>query len=405
MIDDPLLPAAAHLTGCRAFDVLRPVVAASGGELLRSRASHVHYRPRSDLVVRYRCDIRRGERTTVDTLLAATTPSGPFAGTVPVEADTADGTHLSVGVWQWPFDPVLVDLASMVTPRRAAEQLGGLVGPTPDLEVVVYRPTERAVVRAVGADRVIYVKVVPPSTTDGLVARHVALGEAGLPVPSILAVGDGWLAMQSLVGTTLRDRLKHGTAALPPPERYRELLGAIATVDLADAPPARSRLDDAPHHAAILATVVPDERDRLDEIVEQLSSAPASACRPSVVHGDLHEAQLVVDDDAITGLLDIDDAGPGDILDDIGSLLAHLRFRAMTSGDARIVAYADRIRDVIAGDHDSSEVDRHVAAVLVGLATGPFRIQQPDWESTTRQVLDLVDQHLGADTPVPPATR
>ena len=398
MIEDPLLPAAVHLTGDDAADVLRPALAAAGGELLACRVSHVQYRPESDLVVRYRCEVRRRGScdSTTETLLAATTIAGPFAGTVPIEATTVDGTTLAAGVWRWPFDPILPDLATMVTPHLAAGELRHLVGAAPELEVVAYRPTERAVVRVRGDGREVYVKVVPPAVVGALIGRHAALSGAGLPVPRVLAAGDGWIAMEALTGTTLRDRLKHGSARLPSPDGYRELLDALAGIDLPDAMPVRSRVDDAPHHAAMLRTVLPDARGRLDGIVERLSAGPTAPRQVGTVHGDLHEAQLVVDDRSVVGLLDIDDVGPGDPLDDVGTLVAHLRFRAATSGDRRIDAYADAVRSAVAADRDRADIDRHVAAVLVGLATGPFRIQQPEWEATTRRVLDLIDQHLSA---------
>jgi aminoglycoside phosphotransferase (APT) family kinase protein len=291
---------------------------------------------------------------------------------------------------------VLVDLATMVTPHLAALHLHPIVGSRFELEVVAYRPTERAVVRVRGEHREIYVKVVPPATTTALVARHVILGEAGLPVPPMIAAGDGWVAMEALVGTTLRDRLKQGADRLPPPQRYGELLDALAAIDLPQDAPVRSRVDDARHHAAMLATVLPSARTRLDEIVERLSVPASSERARGTVHGDLHEAQMVVDDHRVTGLLDIDDVGPGDPLDDVGTLVAHLAFRAMTSGDERIRRYGQSVRSALAGAHDVADLDRHVAAVLVGLATGPFRVQQPEWASTTSQVLDLVEDHLAA---------
>lgn len=396
MIDDRLLPAAAHLTGADAADVLRPVVAAAGDELISCRTSQVQYRPESDLVVRYRCEIDRHGRTTTDTLLAATTVAGPYAGTVPVEATTADGTNLSVGVWRWPFDPVLPGLSAAVTPSRAADRLSGLVGRRPEVEVVAYRPTERAVVRVRGERREVYVKVVPAATTDVLVARHTTLRDAGLPVPRILAADEGWIAMEALTGTTLRDRLKRGDLPLPPPERFRELHRTLAAADHAGLPPVRSRLDDVPHHAAMLATVLPECRGLLDELVGRIAAMPPRTAATGLVHGDLHEAQLVVDDDGITGLLDVDDAGPGDPVGDLGTLLAHLAYRAETGDDPRIAAYAVGLRAAVAADTEPADVDRHVAAVLVGLATGPFRIQQPDWEHMTRRVLAVVDRHLAA---------
>jgi AcrR family transcriptional regulator len=394
-IDDALLPSAAHLTGPDAFDILRPAVAATGGELVACRASHVQYRPESDLVVRYRCEIRRGEAHAVDTLLAATTRWGPLAGSLPVEATSPDGNTLSVGVWRWPFDPILADLTTMVTPHLAATHLRDLVGAPLHLDVVAYRPTERAVIRVRGSRREIYVKVVAPASVATIVRRHAALCDAGIPVPPVLRSGTGWIAMEALTGTTLRDRLKLGTDPLPPPERVRELLASLATVHLDDVAPVRSRLDDAPHHAAMLAAVMPEARHRLDAMIERLSE-PVTPRLTTTVHGDLHEAQLVVGDTAITGLLDIDDVGSGDPLDDVATLVGHLRFRAATTGNDRVGCYAEHVRRVFARGHDERDVDLHIAGVLVGLATGPFRIQQPNWGATTRQVLDLVEHHLDA---------
>ena len=116
------------------------------------------------------------------------------------------------------------------------------------------------------------------------------------------------------------------------------------------------------------------------------------------VHGDLHEGQLVVDDNAVIGLLDVDDVGNGDPLDDVATMIGHLRFRAATGADPSLEYYADDIRSAVATGHDPGDVDLHIAAVLVGLATGPFRIQQPDWEATTVRLLGLVEQHLDTST-------
>ncbi len=366
----------------------------------------MQYRPQSDLVVRYRCDIRRDGTMKRDTVLAGTTIAGPHPGTLAVEAETASGGTLSVGVWRWPFDPILPDLAAMVTPGLVDDRLASLVGPNPQLEVVAYRPTERAVVRVDGPAGRLYVKVVPPPTTTSLVERHERLRAAGLPVPRVLAVGDGWMAMSAIEGTTLRDRLKQGVRRLPPAERYTALLDALRSVDLSAMPPVRSRIEDAPHHAAMLGVVLPDARHRLSEIVEGLAAWAAARVPTESVHGDLHEAQLVVDDDSVIGLLDIDDAGPGDPLDDIATLLGHLRFRAVTNDDARIATYVNGVRDAVVAPDAGPSVDARVAAVLIGLATGPFRIQQPDWEATTTRVLDIAERHLAAaEAPCRPVER
>lgn len=404
-IHDPLLPAAAHLTGPGAGDVLRPAVEAAGGELVECRTLHVQYRPESDLVVRYRCSIRRDGTVDSDTLLAATTVGGPPPGTLPVEAPTPDGVPLVVGVWRWPFDPILTDLTTMVTPHLAGEHLDEFVGGDTRLDVVAYRPTERAVVRASGRRGAVYVKVLPPASVAALVERHGALRGAGLPVPQVLGHGHGWIALEALEGTTLRERLKSERRRLPDPDRYRELLDVFSAVALDDEPPMRSRLDDAPHHASMLAAVLPRLNSRLTEISDRLAATPTPPAL-GTVHGDLHEAQLVVDDTSITGVLDIDDVGRGDLLDDVGTLVGHLRFRALTNDDISIDDYARAVRHSLSRNLDDADVDRHVAAVLAGLATGPFRIQQDAWEDTTTRVVDLIEHHLAlSEHPTGAATR
>jgi hypothetical protein len=41
---------------------------------------------------------------------------------------------------------------------------------------------------------------------------------------------------------------------------------------------------------------------------------------------------------------------------------------------------------------DSVELRNRVAGVLMSLATGPHRVQEPGWEAATSRRLDLVEQ-------------
>ena len=392
-IDDALLPAASHLTGPESKEILRQAISAIGGELVSSRISQVQYRPTSDLIVRYRCEIRTGDTVTTSTIFAGTTPSGAHVGTLPVEAETGDGVLLQVGVWRWPFDPILQGLDDLVIPGRAARLLGEVVGESPRIDVVVYRPTERAVVHVSGSRGETYVKVVPPSTRSGLELRHLTLSEAGIPVARILKTGPGWLAMTALTGTTLRDRLKQPSSTLLPPDRVADLLDRLAPIRIEGASPVRSRITDAAHHAAMIARVFPTAKDRLDRIVESLGSS-ANHDEATTIHGDLHEAQLVIDDDSVIGLLDIDDAGPGNTLDDIGTFVAHLEYRTLVTDDLRIGAYAKEMSSVLGRDLEPVDVRRHVAASLVGLATGPFRLQHKNWEKLTDDVIGRAEKYV-----------
>ncbi len=404
--DDAELPAAVHLAGPDAEPVLRTALEAVGGRLDAARAVHIQYRPGSDVVVRFDATVSwRGATPSRETLMASTSQQGAPAGTLPVVA-TVDDRELSVGVWRWPFDPIMPALEHMTTPDRAADRLAGIVEGPLELDVVAYRPMERAVIR-VGARAgvVIYVKVLPPGHVGPLVERHERLLAAGLPVPRVLAVDrdEGWVAMAELPGTTLRQHIKLERAPWPSPDAYNDLLERLRSVTL-DGRPHATRTSDALGHAAMLAVVAPDLAGRIDDLAQALSpAATRSELRRATVHGDLHEAQLIVDGGDIVGLLDIDDAGVGDPLDDYATVLAHLRFRETTAETAgrrrRIGQYADLLADDFANGVgalgiEPAELGMVTAGVLIGLATGPYRIQHPDWRTDLERLLYRAEQQI-----------
>ena len=403
LVDDDVLPAAAHLTGAQASDVLRAALDAVGGVLRRTRPVHLHYRPGHDVVVRFNSRVRWAGGTTVDeTLVAATTAAGPPAGTLPVEAVTDDGVVLAVGVWRWPFDPVLPGLGDAVTPAKAASFLGELIHGQPRLEVVAYRPTQRAVVRAIDeTGTTFYLKALPPADVADLVDRHRRLLDAGVAVPAVLRHDDsrGLVAMETLTGSTIRDRIKHGARQLPGAEQYEGLYRQLAGVELPNARRVSARASSALHHAAMLASVLPAERRRLERLTGRLAPAAERAVRRSrpTIHGDLYEAQLVTGSGrgraaAITGVLDLDDAGPGDPYDDRATVIAHLIDRVVdvdNAGHRRLAEYFGTLRSDFAEQVDLVELDLVIAAVLVGLATGPFRLQRRNWKTAVSRRLTV----------------
>jgi hypothetical protein len=403
-IDDPILPAAAHIAGPDAGDLLRPVVEAAGGDLHSFRCTSMQYRPGSDLVARFRVEVSwHGGQPTKDTLVAATTKVGPPDGTVPVTADTPAGS-ISVGVWRWPFDPALPALGDAVREsglRSLLHDVGLLSDSVPvDIEVVAYRPIERAVLRIRHGESTYYVKIVRPERAALMLYRYEHLRSHGLPVPTVIAADadQGWILLEELVGPTLRELIKSDAPRWVEPGRFRGMVRDLAACNPAGLPAVRSRILDAPIHAAILAAVLPLERSRLEHLGALMGAAlDASAQRPSnVIHGDLHEGQLVIEQGRIAGLLDIDDVGPGDPIDDIVVPVGHLRYRAsVSSGNAnRLAAFTDDLLVACASDYSRADLAIGVGAVLIGVATSPFRLQQPDWPRSVARVLDLVERTL-----------
>jgi Phosphotransferase enzyme family len=406
LVDDAVLPAAAHLTGPHARRLLEAAVDAAGGELGPTRSCHVQYRPGHDVVMRFDSQVRwAGAAPVAETLLAATTVSGPPPGTLPVEAKNPDGGTLSVGVWRWPFDPAVTGLADAVTPSKATAFLDGLASSRVSLDVVSYRPTLRAVVRAVDdAGSVFYVKAIRPAEVDALVDRHERLLHAGVPVPVMLRhdAERGLIAMSALSGTTIRDRIRSGHPHLPDAAEYENLYTALAGVQLPSARPVDGRAATALRHAEMLSSVLPREGSRLARLAEVLTPAADRALARSgpTIHGDLYEAQLVTGRGrgrtaTITGVLDLDDAGPGDPLDDRATILAHLTSRAIDSRSEtrrRVTGYVRALRRSFAAQVDPVELDLVTAGALVGLATGPFRTLQRRWPHEAHRRLAIAER-------------
>lgn len=395
-LDDPLLPAAPYLTGPHAAEVLRPAVELAGGILVSAHPHQLVYRPGRDVTVMFGAQISWGGRPAVDeTLVAASSHRGALPGTVPIEAG-----DLHVDVWRYPFDPMLPGLASAVTNTSVAALLGTTVERV-QLQVVSFRPCRRAVVRVQRSDGDdLYLKVVEPPEVAGLLARHAALRAVGLPVPEIESVDAdaGLVVSRALPGRDLRAVLAEGRSPLPTPAMIAMMVDQFAGADLMAHAPVMPLATSAPRHGAMLRLVMPAASDRIDAALAAIASDPLHPAH-TIVHGDLHDAQLRIDErGAIVGVLDVDGAGPGDPLDDLARLCGHvLAVSVVGDGTTNPVAsdsvakYAERLRrEFREVGEEPAQFDRRVAAALMGLATGPFRSQAAGWQELTDRLLEHV---------------
>jgi hypothetical protein len=394
-VDDALLPAARYLTGPGARPLVEAAVRAAGGALVRLRPAQVLYRPGQELVVRYAATVGWSGRGPVDeTLLAGTTAEGPPPGTVPVEAE-----GMSAGVWRYPFDPYLPGLDAAVRAERVGGLLG-MAGRSIVLDVRSFRPTRRAVVHASWDGGEAYLKVLPPAEAVALSEIHRRLAAAGLPVPLVIAVdvAAGVVALDSVGRQTVRGWLLEGRRRQPTGRSILTLLDRLAEVDVPR--PAHRRatpLAVAAGHGRMLAAVLPSAAGRIGALCERIG-APHRMSDTATVHGDLHDGQLAVDGRGrITAMLDVDAVGPGERVDDLANLLGHLASLELSSRPAagNVRTWADELHGVFAAQVDAAELDRRVAAVLLGLATGPFRVQERAWRTAVRRRLSLAERWAG----------
>ena len=384
----------ALLTGPDAPGMLAAALAAAGGELVSSRARQVIHQPGSGTTVSYRAWVRWPDGRAGDETLAAS------AGDLPDGALVLDDGEARVAVWRFPHDPDLPGLAAacdMAAVARLLDDLG-LGGGAVHLRTRAYRPRRRAVIEAASGRGRLFIKVVPPDRVEALHDRHRLLVLNGIPVPQSLGwTPDGILVLEALRGRTLRHALRSRTTPIPTGDEILALLDRLPA-ELAAGPPRRSWLDKAAHYAAVIGAALPDEAERAARLAETLGAEPHGSDEIVPVHGDLYEAQLLVDAGRVSGLLDVDTAGPGERLDDLACLLGHLSVLAQIDPARAPIISRAGAGYLAAFDAavPPAALRRRVASVVLSLATGSHRVQERNWPATTRRRLELAEAWLAS---------
>jgi hypothetical protein len=260
-----------------------------------------------------------------------------------------------------------------------------------------YRPGRRAVVE-LQVDRLrLFVKVVPPSTVQALQTTHKRL-EGVVPVPR----SHGWspelglVVQEAIPGETLRVALETEVANLPDVQVLATLL------DLLPASEGACRVADpltlVRGHSRLLRRLLPDQAEVLVSLEEQL--VPDAAGEPEVpVHGDFYEGQVMVRNGHLAGLLDLDTVGVGSRTYDWATMIGHLSVRAEDATAAvrpRIRDYGKQVLALAETETDRERLRKRVAAVVLGLATGPFRVQTPNWPLDTRRRITLAQRWVSS---------
>lgn len=395
-----MTPALSLLLGPQAGEVLAAAVDAAGADLDAVRPANVHVQPSGAAVVRYAATVRGADGRRVPDMLVATTGDRIPAGAALVAGEHR-GAAVEVGVWRWLYDPALPALAVAADQARLAAWLrdAGLTSaPTLRIRVRAYRPGRRAVVEADDGRTTWFVKVVRPADADALRARHELIGRT-LPVPPVLAAtSDGLLVLPRAGGTPLRAVLA-ADGQVPPPAELEALLDGLPG-ELMTFPRRRAVLHRVGDFAAVLRQTVDPASGVLDglaDLVAELSEAQPGSQAPVPVHGDFYEGQLLTEYGRVTGLLDVDTAGPGERADEWATMLAHLLAAAITAATPAVGRYAEAVLDHAQRRVNPRDLRRRTSAALLGLATGPFRVQQPQWERHTCARIALAREWLRAD--------
>lgn len=394
---------ASLLTGPDVAPLLEAAVRHAGGELLHWQLDHVDQAPEQSTTATYLATVQwpHGRRTE---LLGVSARSGELQPTDANAEIFADGNR-RVAVWVYPNDPDLSGLARAAFPDRMAEVLtgGGLV-PAPltgdqlSLAMIGYRPRRRAVVKVQVGPLVFYVKVLRERHFQGVYQRHLLLRDAGIPAPEVaLVTDDHLLVTRELPGEPLaRALFAPGDPCTP--EALIELLDSMpaAVNGLERRPP---WADAAAHYGRLVVAPMPEVRSDVEWLVDKIERGLAGYPPGNeATHGDFHEGQVHVAGGRVVGILDVDTIGPGRRADDLACLIGHLSTiqRMNPVQEAKVRDLLARWVPVFDRRVDPVELRLRAAAVILSLATGPYRGQEPDWREQTlsmvRAAMALVQQ-------------
>jgi hypothetical protein len=382
------------LLGQHAEGIIGAAIDERGVRLDNLWLADVRVHPSGAVRTRYFADVRRADGSRVREALVATTGEHIPQGATVVAGEYCS-EPLEVGVWRWSRDPALPALRIADDPSLLAELLtahGVPVDGKPDIVMRAYRPTQRAVLEVRDGAARRFVKVVRPSAVADLRLRHDLLSPR-LPVPPVLAhAPEGLIVLPEAPGTLLPDLLKSDLGnvgdALPGPAELERLLDALPD-GLMQLPSQRSILQRVHDTAEVLricaksdptmpATLVAELDSEARRVVAGALSGPAHSSEPLVpAHGDFYHSQLLADGAQITGLLDVDTAGPGERVDEWATMIGYLSVLGLSHPRAH--GYCDAVLAHAQCRVDPHDLRRRVAAVVLGLAAAPFRSRLADW--------------------------
>ncbi|WP_413543850.1 aminoglycoside phosphotransferase family protein [Citricoccus nitrophenolicus] len=373
-----------HLLGARLVDLQhRPGAGATGIFRVRASSSSSSGAP-----------ARASEPQ--ELYLALTAEAVPEDGALQAGED-ADATW---SAWFHPHDPLLTGLALASDPESVASLWGG-GGTLIDLQTVSYRPLRRAVLRAVvsgeGGQRTVFLKVMRPGLATRLHYRHTLLAAAGVPVPAVLGppVADV-LALEQGEGEVLAAAIMADGARHVDPAAVLGVLDRMPN-ELVELPRRDAWSDRTGDYGHAAATALPDQARRIRSLVEHLQRQLDGTDRGPVVptHGDFYEANLLVSQHRISGVLDIDGAGPGHRVDDLACFLGHLAvLPAVDHGYVHVDQALRRFHSVFVAGVDPAALACRSSAVALSLVAGARDSGHRDWESSARQRLDIAESLL-----------
>lgn len=300
-------------------------------------------------------------------------------------------------VWRYPFDPQLPALPLACDPQALSEFIGESV----EIELLAYRPTRRAVVRADG-NVTYFAKVVPTSSLAAVVGR-LELARESMPSPQVVRISDDGLVLTRAVPGVPLSRFLASRPSLPDADamfsRLAQLVEGMGEpiTHLKRRKAWAERAGAYGRAAGAALPAISRESVQLGERIEALIAATDFG--PLVpTHGDFYEANVFVDPASwqISGVIDIDTLGPGYRAHDWGCLLGHMSVLEDLSPQRYrgIGPVVERWRDLAAREVGPAALGASAAGVVLSLVAGPAKARKRGWEQHCRTRLAIANEWM-----------
>ena len=340
-----------------------------------AQVDSVHHRPGAGVSVGYRVSYAVAGVQVSEYLVASTAevPDGPGVAVL------QDGVR-TVRVWRRAQDPVLPGLEQALDPATVGgwlQEAGVGDGSPARIQLLSYRPTRRAVIRAGAGAATTYLKVLPERRARRLERRHRLLETPEHRAPQVLARPlPTTLVIAAADGRPLAEAI---AAARTHPGDLPDPRGVVAWLDQLPAGVlelgARSSwVDRIDFHAAAARGTLPEESSRIDALENGVRALLAGRPTPPTVptHGDFYEANIFTAAGRVSGVIDLDSLGPGVREDDLATLLGHLA--VLRSLAPAIYPHVDELVlewfEVLARSYDPAALAARVAGVVLSLVAG-----------------------------------
>ena len=308
-------------------------------------------------------------------------------------------------LFQFPDDPSLPGLREAAQPETAVRLVNRHVFAVGTrrllVEVVRYRPGDRAVLRHKVGKAGFYVRILKPRRMASFLSAQSLILNSEFVVPRLAGHWDsgGVLWMSEIPGRNLRRQIRRGRA----PDCRPILDGLESLWNMPEDSGGGQTFDLPGAYRRAKRTFRHNVRAE-DAAFGGLSSAVNAldpfiqSWRPSAMaHNDFYDDQMLVLPDGRVAVVDFEEAGPGDPMLDVGSFLAHQRWGSRFGRKSEASeAYYNVFRQAALERFGWSEEELNLreAVCLFRICTNAVRRPGADWRDKLADGLSLVNEAL-----------